>query len=69
MAVTTSRYRVLAPGEGLSLQSGPGRDLLFKVPGQANGSAVVDFDESEEVFEAAVLDPGIGLDVEEEIER
>jgi quercetin dioxygenase-like cupin family protein len=28
------RYRVLGPGEGMRLQSGPGRDLLFKVTGE-----------------------------------
>jgi quercetin dioxygenase-like cupin family protein len=31
------RYRVLEPGEGLRLQSGPGRDLIFKVTGGDTG--------------------------------
>jgi quercetin dioxygenase-like cupin family protein len=39
MSVTASRYRVLAPGEGLRLQSGPGRDLIFKVTGEDTGGA------------------------------
>ena len=39
MAVTTSRYKVLASGEGLRLQSGPGRDLIFKVTGEDTGGA------------------------------
>ena len=30
---------VLAPGEGRKLQSGPGRDLLFKVTGEETGGA------------------------------
>ena len=30
---------VLAPGEGLRLQSGPGRDLIFKVTGEDTGGA------------------------------
>jgi mannose-6-phosphate isomerase-like protein (cupin superfamily) len=37
MAVTASRHKVLAPGEGLRLQSGPGRDLIFKVTGEDTG--------------------------------
>lgn len=37
MAVATSRHKVLAPGEGLRLQSGPGRDLIFKVTGEETG--------------------------------
>ena len=32
-------YTVLAPDEGLRLQSGPGRDLIFKVTGQQTGGA------------------------------
>jgi quercetin dioxygenase-like cupin family protein len=31
--------KVLAPNEGLRLQSGPGRDLVFKVTGEDNGGA------------------------------
>lgn len=31
--------RVLAPHEGLRLQSGPGRDLIFKVTGEDTGGA------------------------------
>jgi quercetin dioxygenase-like cupin family protein len=31
--------KVLAPDEGLRLQSGPGRDLIFKVTGEDNGGA------------------------------
>src|SRR5512141_754246 len=35
----TREYTVLAPGDGLRLQSGPGRDLVFKVTGeQTNGA-------------------------------
>ena len=39
MSVTASRYKVLALGEGLRLQSGPGRDLIFKVTGEDTGGA------------------------------
>src|SRR5450631_2185905 len=39
MKVTTSQGKVLAPGEGLRLQSGPGRDLIFKVTGEDTGGA------------------------------
>ena len=35
----TSRYIVLAKDEGLKLQSGPGRDLIFKVTGENTGGA------------------------------
>jgi quercetin dioxygenase-like cupin family protein len=38
-AVITNRPRVLAPGDGLRLQSGPGRDLIFKVTGEDTGGA------------------------------
>ena len=38
-SATTSRYTVLAPDEGLRLQSGPGRDLIFKVTGEQTGGA------------------------------
>ncbi len=34
-----SQYVVLAPGEGRKLQSGPGRDLTFKVTGEETGGA------------------------------
>jgi quercetin dioxygenase-like cupin family protein len=39
MTPTTLRPKVLAPGEGLRLQSGPGRDLVFKVTGEDTGGA------------------------------
>jgi quercetin dioxygenase-like cupin family protein len=39
MTVTASHRKVLAPGEGLRLQSGPGRDLIFKVTGEDTGGA------------------------------
>jgi quercetin dioxygenase-like cupin family protein len=39
MTVTASHHKVLAPGEGLRLQSGPGRDLIFKVTGEDTGGA------------------------------
>lgn len=35
----SSQYKVLGPGEGLRLYSGPGRDLIFKVTGQDTGGA------------------------------
>lgn len=35
----SSKYRVLGPGEGLKLLSGPGRDLTFKVTGEDTGGA------------------------------
>src|SRR5512134_3611670 len=34
-----NNYVVLAEGEGLRLQSGPGRDLIFKVTGEDTGGA------------------------------
>jgi quercetin dioxygenase-like cupin family protein len=34
-----TRYKVWKPGEGLKLQSGPGRDLIFKVTGEDTGGA------------------------------
>lgn len=37
--MTTNKYKVLAPKEGLRLQSGPGRDLIFKVTGEDTGGA------------------------------
>ena len=39
MTTTTTPRTVLAPGEGLRLQSGPGRDLIFKVTGEDTGGA------------------------------
>src|SRR5512140_3287619 len=35
----TKQAKVLATGEGLKLQSGPGRDLIFKVTGEDTGGA------------------------------
>jgi quercetin dioxygenase-like cupin family protein len=35
----TRQYIVLAPNEGLTLTSGPGRDLTFKVTGEDTGGA------------------------------
>ena len=35
----TREYTVLTPGGGLRLQSGPGRDLIFKVTGDDTGGA------------------------------
>jgi mannose-6-phosphate isomerase-like protein (cupin superfamily) len=39
MNVATNQYIVLARGEGLKLNSGPGRDLTFKVTGEDTGGA------------------------------
>ena len=39
MKVATNQHKVLNPGEGLRLQSGPGRDLIFKVTGEDTGGA------------------------------
>ena len=39
MATKTSQYTVLAAGDGMRLQSGPGRDLVFKVTGETTGGA------------------------------
>ena len=36
---TLQRGKVLGPAEGLRLQSGPGRDLVFKVTGDDTGGA------------------------------
>ena len=36
---TAAAYKFLAQGEGLRLQSGPGRDLIFKVTGEDTGGA------------------------------
>lgn len=35
----SNQYKVLARDEGLRLQSGPGRDLVFKVTGEDTGGA------------------------------
>ena len=40
MAVTISKQIVLNAGEGLRLQSGPGRDLIFKVTGEDTNGAL-----------------------------
>src|SRR3974377_915795 len=37
--MSTQQYTVLARGEGLRLQSGRGRDLIFKVTGEQTGGA------------------------------
>ena len=37
--VATNKAKVLPSGEGLKLQSGPGRDLIFKVTGEDTGGA------------------------------
>ena len=37
--MAASKYKVLAPKEGLVLKSGPGRDLIFKVTGEDTGGA------------------------------
>jgi quercetin dioxygenase-like cupin family protein len=34
-----SAYKVLEPGDGLKFQSGPGRNLIFKVTGEDTGGA------------------------------
>src|SRR2546425_3334346 len=39
MASNVSDYVVLGEGEGLRLNSGPGRDLIFKVTGEDTGGA------------------------------
>jgi quercetin dioxygenase-like cupin family protein len=38
--LTTLPHKVLAPGEGLRIPSGPGRDLIFKVTGEDTGGAL-----------------------------
>jgi quercetin dioxygenase-like cupin family protein len=40
MASNISNYVVLGEAEGLRLQSGPGRDLIFKVTGEDTGGAL-----------------------------
>jgi quercetin dioxygenase-like cupin family protein len=37
--MTVNQYIALEPGAGLRLQSGPGRDLIFKVTGEDTGGA------------------------------
>ena len=37
---TATEHTVLAPDEGRRLQSGPGRDLVFKVTGEDTGGAL-----------------------------
>jgi quercetin dioxygenase-like cupin family protein len=37
--MTTLPHKVVAPGEGLRLRSGPGRDLIFKVTGEDTAGA------------------------------
>ena len=39
MRVMTNPPKVLAQGDGVRLQSGPGRDLIFKVTGEDTGGA------------------------------
>jgi quercetin dioxygenase-like cupin family protein len=39
MTTTTTTHRVLAAEEGMRLQSGPGRDLVFKVTGEETSGA------------------------------
>ena len=39
MTSTTMHHTVLGPDEGMRLQSGPGRDLVFKVTGEDTGGA------------------------------
>src|SRR6516165_4249611 len=38
--ISTMTGRVLAPDGGLRLQSGPGRDLIFKLTGEETGGAM-----------------------------
>jgi hypothetical protein len=40
MPTTTASHTVLAPDGGLRLQSGPGRDLIFKVTGRDTDGAL-----------------------------
>lgn len=37
--MNSSTHKVLGPKEGLKLQSGPGRDLIFKLTGEETGGA------------------------------
>src|SRR5450631_2584304 len=37
--MTSTQIKVLTPKEGLRLQSGPGRDLIFKLTGEDTGGA------------------------------
>ena len=41
--LTTPQYTVLAPGDGLRVASGPGRDLIFKVTGEETGRTLALF--------------------------
>ena len=40
MTATTTSPKTLAPDEGLRLESGPGRDLIFKVTGEDTRGAI-----------------------------
>ena len=40
MTATTATPKALAADEGLRLQSGPGRDLVFKLTGDDTGGAL-----------------------------
>ena len=40
MTATTTSPKTLAPNEGLRLESGPGRDLIFKVTGEDTRGAI-----------------------------
>jgi quercetin dioxygenase-like cupin family protein len=40
MTATAATPKALAPDEGLRLQSGPGRDLVFKLTGEDTGGAL-----------------------------
>jgi uncharacterized protein YcgI (DUF1989 family) len=40
MPSTTAEHSVLTADEGIRLQSGPGRDLVFKVTGEDTGGAL-----------------------------
>src|SRR5579872_1434565 len=39
MTISAAEYKVLAAHDGQRLQSGPGRDLVFKVTGEDTGGA------------------------------
>ena len=38
--LTALPHKVLGPGDGLRIESGPGRDLIFKVTGEDTGGAI-----------------------------
>ena len=40
MSPTATAHKVLGPQDGLRLNSGPGRDLIFKVTGEDSGGAL-----------------------------